>query len=112
MTTCTTGELDSQKISKALNEIRNSPIFSTPMKESSTLRYRVKAGNSGSSSSSSDGGSSDNSSPTKNINDVVFGLLLLGTKACFNMKAEPAMAIYEMQYDQRVTTVFVEVEEC
>ena len=69
----------------------------------------MKAGNSGSSSSSS---SSSGSSDSTNINDVVFGLLLLGTKACFNLKAEPAMAIYEMQYDQRVTTVFVEVEEC
>ena len=107
------GELDTQKISKALGEIKNSPIFST-------LKYRVKSGNIGggssssSSSSSGSSGSSISSTTTnpKNINDAVFGLLLWGTKACFNLKAEPAMAIYEMQYDQQVTTVFVEIEEC
>ena len=113
------GELDTQKISKALGEIKNSPIFST-------LKYRVKSGNIGGSSSSSissgrsgssssNSGSSSSSGTTnnpKNINDAVFGLLLWGTKACFNLKAEPAMAIYEMQYDQQVTTVFVEIEEC
>ena len=102
------GELDTQKISKALGEIKNSPIFST-------LKYRVKSGNiGGGSSSSSSSGSSIGSTTTnpKNINDAVFGLLLWGTKACFNLKAEPAMAIYEMQYDQQVTTVFVEIEEC
>ena len=102
------GELDTQKISKALGEIKNSPIFST-------LKYRVKSGNiGGSSSSSGSSGSSISSTTTnpKNINDAVFGLLLWGTKACFNLKAEPAMAIYEMQYDQQVTTVFVEIEEC
>ena len=101
------GELDTQQIFKALNEIKNSPIFSTQVKDSSTLRYKVKAGNSGSSYSSN-----SNATTAKNINDAVFGLLLWGTKACFNLRAEPAMAIYEMQYDQRVTTVFVEVEEC
>ena len=101
------GELDTQKISKALGEIKNSPIFST-------LKYRVKSGNIGGSSDSSKSGSSISSTTTnpKNINDAVFGLLLWGTKACFNLKAEPAMAIYEMQYDQQVTTVFVEIEEC
>jgi hypothetical protein len=38
------------------------------------------------------------------------GLQLWNSKACFNMKAEPVMAIYEMQYGYRLTRVHVELE--
>jgi hypothetical protein len=41
---------------------------------------------------------------------ALLGLQLWGCKACFNMKGEPAMAVYEMQYGYRRTTVMVELE--
>ena len=40
----------------------------------------------------------------------LLGLQLWGCKACFNMQGEPAMAVYEMQYGYRRTTVMVELE--
>ena len=40
----------------------------------------------------------------------LLGLQLWSCKACFNMKGEPAMAVYEMQYGYRLTTVQVELE--
>lgn len=40
-----------------------------------------------------------------------FGLQSWATKVCFNSLAQPAMAIYEMQYDGRITKIFLEVEE-
>lgn len=39
------------------------------------------------------------------------GLQLCYVKACFNPRAEPAMAIYEMQYSSRLTRVFLELEK-
>ena len=39
----------------------------------------------------------------------LLGLQLWGSKACFNMMGEPAMAIYEMQYSYRRTVVKVEL---
>lgn len=79
--------MDTPKISKALKDIEESGLFKSS--SSNGLRYRPKR-----------------------VKDVSFGLQLWGTKACFNTKAEPAMAIYEIQYDKRVTTVFIEIEEC
>lgn len=40
----------------------------------------------------------------------LLGLQLWHSKACFNMAAEPVMAIYEMQYGYRLTRVHVELE--
>ena len=80
------GDVDAEKIAKALSMIRNSVFLQKGG------GYRVKQGQEGS-------------------EETVFGLQLWGTKACFNLKGEPAMAIYEMQYDYRVTTVFLELEE-
>jgi hypothetical protein len=37
------------------------------------------------------------------------GLQMWACKACFNERAEPAMAAYELQYDKRLTKVFVEL---
>lgn len=39
----------------------------------------------------------------------LLGLQLWSCKGCFNPKAEPAMAAYELQYDGRLTKVFVEL---
>lgn len=37
------------------------------------------------------------------------GLQLWDCKGCFNPKGEPAMAVYEIQYDYKLTKVFVEL---
>jgi hypothetical protein len=42
--------------------------------------------------------------------EPMLGLQLWNCKGCFNPNAEPAMAIYEMQYQFRMTRVFVELE--
>ena len=39
-----------------------------------------------------------------------FGLQLFGTKVCFSTKAEPAMAVYEIQYNRHKSRIFVELE--
>ena len=39
----------------------------------------------------------------------VVGFQMYSTKACFNMQGEPAMAIYEIQFDRRETNVQVEL---
>ena len=49
-------------------------------------------------------------SPTDDTAAPLLGLQLWHSKACFNMKAEPVMAIYEMQYGYRLTRVHVELE--
>jgi hypothetical protein len=41
---------------------------------------------------------------------AAFGLLLWNVKTCFSPRAEPGMAVYEIQYGQRRTTVFLELE--
>lgn len=38
------------------------------------------------------------------------GFQMFGSKACFNLRGQPAMAIYEIQYDKRVTNVQVELQ--
>lgn len=40
----------------------------------------------------------------------LLGLLLQNTKGCFNRRAEPAMTVYEIQFNLKKTTVFVELE--
>jgi hypothetical protein len=50
------------------------------------------------------------SSEAAQTSSSMFGLQLWNTKVCFNKEAQPAMAIYEMQYDRRITKVFVEIE--
>ena len=39
----------------------------------------------------------------------VVGFQMYSTKACFNMQGEPAMAIYEIQFDRRETNVQIEL---
>jgi hypothetical protein len=39
------------------------------------------------------------------------GFQLWNTKSCFNSQAEPSIAVYEMQYNNEVTKIFLEVEE-
>eukprot|EP00597_Dinobryon_sp_UTEXLB2267_P005256 CAMPEP_0170079326 /NCGR_PEP_ID=MMETSP0019_2-20121128/15736_1 /TAXON_ID=98059 /ORGANISM="Dinobryon sp., Strain UTEXLB2267" /LENGTH=527 /DNA_ID=CAMNT_0010292729 /DNA_START=160 /DNA_END=1743 /DNA_ORIENTATION=- len=79
------GDVDAERIAKALSTIRSSGYLQKGG------GYRVKQ--------------------EGNEEETVFGLQLWGTKACFNLKGQPAMAIYEMQYDYRVTTVFLELED-
>lgn len=43
-------------------------------------------------------------------NNPLVGFQMFGIKACFNMAGRPAMAIYEIQYDQRITKVQVELQ--
>ena len=38
------------------------------------------------------------------------GFQMYSTKACFNMQGEPAMAIYEIQFDKRETSIQVELD--
>jgi hypothetical protein len=38
------------------------------------------------------------------------GFQMYGAKACFNLQGQPAMAIYEIQYNARVTNVMVELK--
>lgn len=87
------GDVDAEKIGQALATIRSSVFLQRGG------GYRVKQ-------QQQQGGDS-----RRNEEETVFGLQLWGTKACFNLIGQPAMAIYEMQYDYRVTTVFLELEE-
>jgi hypothetical protein len=80
------GEIDSDKISGAIRDIKRAVDGNDGKGKIPSLR--VKAGN-----------------------DNAFGLLQWGNKICFNLKGEPSMAIYEMQYNYRKTTVFIEMEK-
>jgi hypothetical protein len=91
------GEAKPEKIAAALKEIRaaveseGKNIFGRPVK----LRSR----------------NLDDSSRDAGKDDApLLGLQLHNVKGCFNYKAEPAMAIYEMQYGYRLTRVHVELE--
>jgi hypothetical protein len=92
------GEADSDKIAEAIKQIREvvqkegKNIFGT---DGVQLRPRDLL-----SSSSSD--LSASSSP-------LLGLQLWSTKVCFNEQAQPSMAVYEMQYKDRLTKVQVEL---
>eukprot|EP00596_Hydrurales_sp_CCMP1899_P003913 CAMPEP_0119038996 /NCGR_PEP_ID=MMETSP1177-20130426/8232_1 /TAXON_ID=2985 /ORGANISM="Ochromonas sp, Strain CCMP1899" /LENGTH=447 /DNA_ID=CAMNT_0007002287 /DNA_START=264 /DNA_END=1607 /DNA_ORIENTATION=- len=90
------GEADPARISAALQQIREavasdgSRIFQKDVKLKSNIFDSNKS-------------AAENSAP-------LLGLQLWNSKACFNMKAEPVMAIYEMQYGYRLTRVHVELE--
>lgn len=89
-----TGEATPEKISEALKLIRAAVASDGRKVFGKEVRMRNK---------SFDGSSSDPTQP-------LLGLQLWSCKACFNMKGEPAMAVYEMQYGYRLTTVQVELE--
>jgi hypothetical protein len=90
------GEADPSRISAALQLIREAvasdgkKIFQKDVKLKSNIFDSNKS-------------AAENSVP-------LLGLQLWNSKACFNMKAEPVMAIYEMQYGYRLTRVHVEIE--
>ena len=52
-----------------------------------------------------------NSISAPSIDECVpkIGLQLWDCKGCFNPKGEPAMAVYEIQYDYKLTKIFVEL---
>eukprot|EP01041_Mallomonas_annulata_P003813 gene3813-7595_t len=91
------GDANSEKISEAIKLIKETIVT----KGSSLLNKPVKIMQSSSIfQGNTDGGNEGD------LNQL--GLQLCNIKGCFNMKAEPAMAIYEMQYKQRLTRVFLE----
>ena len=46
-----------------------------------------------------------------NDNCEAIGFRLSSVKACFNKEGEPSIAVYEMQYNNQKTQVFLEVDE-
>lgn len=91
------GDVDADKIGQALRTIQASALY----------RKMKEAGTSSSSTASSP---TSSSSPSSIPSPPEFGLLLWGTKAGFDRNGLPAMAVYEMQYSYRTTTVFLELE--
>jgi hypothetical protein len=89
-----TGEATPEKISEALKQIRAAVAADGGKVLGKEVRLRNR---------SFDEPSTDPAQP-------LLGLQLWSCKACFNMKGEPAMAVYEMQYGYRKTTVQVELE--
>ena len=91
------GEADPDRITEALQLIRaavksdGNRIFNRAVR----MRSRDYDG--------VESSTADNTAP-------LLGLQLWHSKACFNMNAEPVMAIYEMQYGYRLTRVHVELE--
>ena len=93
----------------------------TPSKISDSLKnIRTAIASSGSSSSSSSSvrrtypwGSLSNKLSTDSNDRVsceAIGLRLTNVKSCFNIKGEPSMAVYVMQYNDEKTQVFLEVD--
>ena len=96
------GEATPEKIAEALKMIR-AAVESDGKKlfnKSSEVKLRGKNLDAGLMGGKGEGG--ENQQP-------LLGLQLWGSKACFNMQGEPAMAIYEMQYSYRRTAVQVEL---
>ena len=95
------GEATPEKIAEALKMIRNAvesdgkKLFN---KKNVTLRGK-----------NLDVGSTGEGITNDKNQQPLLGLQLWGSKACFNMIGEPAMAIYEMQYSYRRTAVQVEL---
>ena len=88
------GEADPERINEALKLIRAAVESDGRKIFNKDVRMRSR---------DFDGSSGENSAP-------LLGLQLWHSKACFNMAAEPVMAIYEMQYGYRLTRVHVELE--
>ena len=91
------GDADSERITEALKLIRTA--VETEGKKIFKRDVRMRSRDFDGTSSSG----SESDAP-------LLGLQLWHSKACFNMKAEPVMAIYEMQYGYRLTRVHVELE--
>ena len=94
------GEVTSEKISAALNDIRaavNSGSFATTPSSSSQQQQRLRMKR-----RSMDSYSDPAYSPQ-------VGLAVGNCKACFNSQAQLAMGIYEIQFDKREADVFVEL---
>ena len=94
------GEVTSEKVKRAVEEIKKAVqvgggSIDIPGLEregsSSGTRYSLRTK-----------GGGDSASP-------LVGFQMYSTKACFNMQGEPAMAIYEIQFDKRETNVQVEL---
>eukprot|EP01035_Chromulina_nebulosa_P020548 gene20548-26649_t len=82
------GDVTSEKLSKAIKTIKSSINENTIINVNS---YRLKL--------------SENA-----LKDNVVGLSLGYVKVCFNSNGEPAMAVYEMQYNSRVTNVYLDLQ--
>jgi hypothetical protein len=91
------GEADTERIAEALKQIRAAVASDGKkvFKRDVRMRCREYDGDSAA--------QGESAAP-------LLGLQLWHAKACFNMKAEPVMAIYEMQYGYRLTRVHVELE--
>ena len=86
------GEVTPEKVKVAVEEIKAAMKGKgSAIVKGHTLCMRKKGGNSGS------GG-------------PLVGFQMYNTKACFNKQGQPAMAIYEIQFDRRETNVQVELE--
>eukprot|EP01038_Epipyxis_sp_PR26KG_P010024 gene10024-13480_t len=90
------GELDTKKISEALTSIKAAVKSNGPSilrKKNVQIKSKYY----------------DSDLPDIELSPLV-GLQLHYCKGCFNSKAEPAMAIYEMQYNVQLAKVFLELE--
>jgi len=98
------GEADSEKISEALKLIKAAVGASSPLSSQSyqSLPSPAAAALGARRVSYRDNKGEATDSP-------LLKLQLWGTKACFNPIGEPAMAIYEIQYQMRLTKVTVEL---
>ena len=91
------GEADTERISEALKQIRAAVTSDGKKIFGQNVRMRSREFDCD--------GTQDGETAVP-----LLGLQLWHAKACFNMKAEPVMAIYEMQYGYRLTRVHVELE--
>lgn len=90
-----TGEVTPEKVKEAVDMIKTA--VSTPSMQD--MLPAAPAGKKYSLQLRSDG----------SANPLV-GFQMFGSKACFNPRGQPAMAIYEIQYDKRVTNVQIELK--
>jgi hypothetical protein len=104
------GEAKPEKIAAALKEIRSAVEAEGKRILGRDCRLRSRNFDEPVVMNASSGGGKDGDRKSGSPDDVLLGLQLWNIKACFNQKAEPAMAIYEIQYSSRLTRVHVEVE--
>ena len=113
------GAAEADKITKAFQRVRSAITTTTSSSSSGGLsalyqtphKLQLKAPISTDSTTTDTASANSDRSKSSSVNNPWLGLQLCNSKVCFNLRGEPAMAAYEIQWWRRATQVYVELQE-